>query len=174
MIKNIGINTDSIYKFITTLSLFSLIYCLSYEDLFLVPHNKIMLNNNIQLVEWDASKLYLSNLSNDLILSLNDSIKKNYTLQSTNYNTDTFPFGKYFNSSLLTGQNKIIADSINLINKEFDILNLKIQMLSSSSQESYRMIKTKRWVSLISGILFGVVFVLSMIAWYTKRKEIDK
>lgn len=174
MIEKIGISTDNFYKFLTTLSLVSFIYCSSFDTLFLNPYNKQVIENNIKTSQLGAEKGYLIGVSKDLTTQLPDSIKKN-NLVYFHFNVkDTSDFSYYYCSINIDKSLKKIVDSLNLTNKKLAEKMFVIRTIEDANTVNEKNIKIRGFIMSALAIISFITFLIGLWKWYKLRNEIDK
>jgi len=174
MIDNIVISTDNFYKFLTTLSLLSFIYCSSFDTLFLSPYNNLIIENNIQSSKLGAERGYLKGISMDLTTLIPDSIAKR-NIYYFHYNTkDTTEFCFYYCSINLDKYNKKNIDSLNLINKQLAEKIFILKTIEDANIVHEKNVKMRGWIMNIVAVVSLIIFLFGLYKWYKLRNKIDK
>ncbi len=174
MIKGVGISTDNFFKFITTVSLLIVIYCVSFDTLFIQPHNNQIVKNNIITAELSAKYGYNSGLLLDLEAEIRDSInidditdKLSYFYWDEKSKSESF---RYYRTSGMEKNNKRLLDSLNLISSKTADYNFRLEAIESHNRAIEKSLKITRILITIIGIVFFIVMLWGLRKWYNLEK----
>ena len=168
-----GINTGNFYKFICTISLALMVYCFSFDTVFLEPYNAKAAELNIQKAELCAEDGYLRGKLLDLTIPHIENLKTvEYFM--FNHEKDTSEVAKYYSSSGLSDSLRIIIDSVNIMYRAYAKSHFKYDAILEYSKALKRNTKVMQWILSILGVCSLIAFIFSLSLWYNKRDIIDK
>jgi hypothetical protein len=172
--QNIGIDTNKFYKFTATVSLAVLIFCLSFDTIFLEPYNEKATDLNIQKAELASEIGYTLGLIKDLESGILDSTKNGYIEYFYYTNKDTSELIRYYSRLNNNFENQKNIDSLNKLNYQQAKNIFKDLVISNRQKVLETNIKVKQIFIFIIGFISICVFLLSMSRWYLERESIDK
>ncbi|MCG8734721.1 hypothetical protein [Tenacibaculum finnmarkense] len=172
--NNIGINTDSFYKFIATLSLICTIYCLSFDKLYLEPNILKTTEFNLEKAELTAEIGYLKGLTLDLYSKCKDSIENGEIKYFYWNKKDTTEMVSYYSNLNVSETSKKIIDKLNETNREYAKCLFKAKAINDTQLAIEKNYILRELIFIFVGIISFIIFILSLIMWYKKREEIDK
>ena len=174
MIKGVGISTDNFFKFITTVSLLIVIYCVSFDTLFMQPHNNQIVRNNIMTAELSAKYGYSTGLLLDLEAEIRDSINMSEITDKLEYyywddksKSESF---RYYRTTGMDRISKKLLDSLNNINSRTAGYNFRLEAIESHNRVIEKSIGITKALITIIGIAFFIIMLWGLTRWYNLEK----